>query len=289
MRQLRGRRSDVVIIEIGGTVGDIECLPFLEAIRQFALELGREQRLLRAPDAGALHRRRRRAQDQADAALGARAARDRHPADVLICRTERPLSEELKEKIALFCNVEPRRSSRRATSTPSTRCRSSSARRGSTRSLLDLLGLPHDPRDMSRLEGAGRADQAPRRTRCASPSSASTSSCRTPTRASTRRSSTAASPTTARSSCVYISAEELETERWPREIFDVDGILVPGGFGERGIEGKIRRDPLRPRAQDPLLRHLPRHAVPGDRVRAQRAAARERDTRPSSTRRPTTR
>ena len=62
---------DVVIVEVGGTVGDIESLPFLEAIRQLRLEVGRAERDLRPPHAGAVHRRRRRAEDQADAALGA--------------------------------------------------------------------------------------------------------------------------------------------------------------------------------------------------------------------------
>ena len=71
---------DVVITEIGGTVGDIESLPFLEAIRQFRQEVGPRQRDLHPPDAGAVHRRRRRAQDQADPALGARPDADRNPA-----------------------------------------------------------------------------------------------------------------------------------------------------------------------------------------------------------------
>ena len=71
---------DFVITEIGGTVGDIESLPFLEAIRQLQTELGPRPLHLHPPDAGAVHRPRRRAEDQADAALGQRAAADRHPA-----------------------------------------------------------------------------------------------------------------------------------------------------------------------------------------------------------------
>ena len=71
--------ADVAIVEVGGTVGDIESLPFLEAIRQMGLELGPQQRLLHPPDAGAVHRLGGRDQDQADAALGQGAARDRHP------------------------------------------------------------------------------------------------------------------------------------------------------------------------------------------------------------------
>ena len=72
--------ADVCIVEIGGTVGDIESLPFLEAIRQLAVEMGRDNVAVHAPDAGPVHRDLRRDQDQADAALGEGTALDRHPA-----------------------------------------------------------------------------------------------------------------------------------------------------------------------------------------------------------------
>ena len=71
---------DVVITEVGGTVGDIESLPFLEAVRQVRHDVGRDNVLLPARLAGALHRPVRRAEDQADPALGGRAAQHRHPA-----------------------------------------------------------------------------------------------------------------------------------------------------------------------------------------------------------------
>jgi CTP synthase len=75
-----GVRPDVVITEIGGTVGDIESLPFLEAARQVRHDLGRDNVLLPARLAGALPGAVRRAEDQADPALGRRAAQHRHPA-----------------------------------------------------------------------------------------------------------------------------------------------------------------------------------------------------------------
>ena len=71
---------DFVLVEIGGTVGDIEGLPFFEAIRQLGNDLPRGTRGLHPPDAAAVHSVRRRAQDQADPALGQGAALDRHPA-----------------------------------------------------------------------------------------------------------------------------------------------------------------------------------------------------------------
>ena len=80
MLGMGGPDIDVVIHEIGGTVGDIESLPFLEAARQVRHDVGRENVLLPARLAGALHRPERRAEDQADPALGRGAAPGRHPA-----------------------------------------------------------------------------------------------------------------------------------------------------------------------------------------------------------------
>ena len=99
---------DVVIVEIGGTVGDIESLPFLEAIRQMRLEVGAGERDFRAPDAGAVHSHRRRTQNQAHAAQRQRNAQHRHSARFLLCRSDRPLPHDMKAKIALFCNIPER-------------------------------------------------------------------------------------------------------------------------------------------------------------------------------------
>ena len=71
---------DFVLVEIGGTVGDIEGLPFFEAIRQLGNELPQGRFGVHPPDPAAVHPERGRAQDQADAALGEGAARNRHPA-----------------------------------------------------------------------------------------------------------------------------------------------------------------------------------------------------------------
>ena len=97
---------DFVLVEIGGTVGDIEGLPFFEAIRQLGNELPRGAVDLHPPDADALHPVGRRAEDQADAALGQGAALDRHPArhPAVPLRPRRSRASE-RRKIALFCNV----------------------------------------------------------------------------------------------------------------------------------------------------------------------------------------
>jgi len=98
--------NDVVIVEIGGTVGDIESLPFLEAIRQFRHEIGRENaifiHLTLVPfitAAGEVKTKPTQHSVRELMEIGIQP-------DILICRTERPLSDDVKRKIALFCNVD---------------------------------------------------------------------------------------------------------------------------------------------------------------------------------------
>jgi CTP synthase len=98
--------SDVVLVEIGGTVGDIESLPFLEAIRQFRQEIGRENgvfiHLTLVPYISAAGEVKTKPTQHSVRELMEIGIQP----DILICRTERPLSEDVKRKIALFCNVD---------------------------------------------------------------------------------------------------------------------------------------------------------------------------------------
>ena len=98
--------NDVVIVEIGGTVGDIESLPFLEAIRQFRQEIGRDNaifiHLTLVPYIAAAHEVKTKPTQHSVRDLMEIGIQP----DILICRTERPLTEDVKRKIALFCNVE---------------------------------------------------------------------------------------------------------------------------------------------------------------------------------------
>jgi CTP synthase len=97
---------DVVITEIGGTVGDIESLPFLEAIRQFRQEVGRDNTLFihltLVPYIAATAELKTKPTQHSVRELMEIGIQP----DILVCRTERPLSEEIKRKIALFCNVD---------------------------------------------------------------------------------------------------------------------------------------------------------------------------------------
>ena len=98
--------NDVVIVEIGGTVGDIESLPFLEAIRQFRQEIGRDNaifiHLTLVPYIAAAGEVKTKPTQHSVRELMEIGIQP----DILICRSERALSEEVKRKIALFCNVE---------------------------------------------------------------------------------------------------------------------------------------------------------------------------------------
>src|SRR5919109_1257104 len=106
VRKLAADDVDVVITEIGGTVGDIEGLPFLEAIRQFALDVGKHNclyiHLTLVPYLKAAGEAKTKPTQHSVGELRKIGIQP----DVLICRTERELTQDMKDKIALFCNVE---------------------------------------------------------------------------------------------------------------------------------------------------------------------------------------
>jgi CTP synthase len=106
--KLASDNVDVVITEIGGTVGDIEGMPFLEAIRQFALDIGKQNclyiHLTLVPYLKAAGEAKTKPTQHSVERLRQIGIQP----DILICRTERPLAKEEAEKIALFCNVEKR-------------------------------------------------------------------------------------------------------------------------------------------------------------------------------------
>ena len=109
MRKVSANGADVTIVEIGGTVGDIESLPFLEAIRQMRQELGRENTLFvhltLVPWISAAQELKTKPTQHSVKELLSIGIQ----ADILMCRSDRPLSREMKQKIAAFCNVEEAR------------------------------------------------------------------------------------------------------------------------------------------------------------------------------------
>jgi CTP synthase len=230
---------DVVIIEIGGTVGDIESLPFLEAIRQLRLELGRSNsahlHLTLVPYIAAADELKTKPTQHSVRELRAIGI----VADALLCRCDRPLPEEVKKKIALFCNVEPKQViSARDVSTiyevPSSFCRE-----GLDEILLDLLNLPQYPRDLAQWEELVSRVKNPKKT---ARIGIVGKYVELPDAYKSLNEALmhGGIANDAAVELVYISAEDIETGKWPREVFEVDGLLVPIGFGERGTEGKIR-------------------------------------------------
>ena len=186
---------DVLLVEIGGTVGDIESLPFLEAIRQLRQDVGRDNALYihltlvpYIASAGELKTKPTQHSVRDLRSIGIQP-------DVLLCRTDRPLDDDMKRKIALFCDVDEEAVITARDVSSIYEVPLNLAEQGLDRILLKRL-QPADHRSAhGRLARSGRAHQEPEGRDHASTSSASTSSTRTPTRASTRRSSTAGSAT----------------------------------------------------------------------------------------------
>jgi CTP synthase len=230
---------DVVIVEIGGTVGDIESLPFLEAIRQFRQEIGRGNavniHLTLVPYIAAA--------DELKTKPTQHSVRELREigisADIVLCRVDRALPEDMKKKIALFCNVDPRQviAARDVPSiyeVPLMFCRE-----GLDDILLELLTLPHYDRDLSRWESlVARVKNPHNRVRVGIVGKyvEFPDSYKSLNEALIH----GGIANDAAVELVYIDAEELEEGGWPRELFEVDALLVPIGFGQRGTEGKIR-------------------------------------------------
>ncbi|HSK76625.1 MAG TPA: CTP synthase [Thermoanaerobaculia bacterium] len=241
---------DVVIVEIGGTVGDIESLPFLEAIRQFRQEIGRGNavniHLTLVPYIAAAEELKTKPTQHSVRELREIGI----SADIVLCRVDRALPEEMKKKIALFCNVDPRQViAARDVSTilevPLMFCRE-----GLDDVVLELLNLPHYDRDMSRWESlVSRVKNPKNRVRVGIVGKyvAFPDAYKSLNEALLH----GGIANDAAVELVYIDAEEMEGGSWPHSLFEVDSLLVPIGFGQRGTEGKIR-----------AIRYAREHKVP---------------------------
>ncbi|MEM9553933.1 MAG: CTP synthase [Acidobacteriota bacterium] len=229
---------DVVIVEIGGTVGDIESLPFLEAIRQFRRELGRKNAIdvhvTLVPYLAAADELKTKPTQHAVRELRAIGISP----DILICRVGRPLPEDVRAKIALFCNVDADQVIEARDVESIYEVPLNFYRDGLDEKLLDLLNLPHYDRDMSQWEALVR--------RAKNPSHQVTIGIvgkyvELPDAYKSLNEALihGGIANDAKTEIVYISAEDIEGGNWPSDITKVDGIVVPIGFGKRGSEGKI--------------------------------------------------
>ncbi len=234
-----GDDVDVVIVEIGGTVGDIESLPFLEAIRQFRQELGKYNainiHLTLVPYIAAADELKTKPTQHSVRELRAIGI----SADILLCRCDRGLPSELRKKIALFCNLEPDKVIEARDVDTIYQVPLSFCREGLDERLLDLLNLPHYRRDMGAWEtlvGRIRNPADTVRIGLVGKYVEFPDSYKSLNEALLH----GGVANDVKVEIVYINSEEIESGNWPRELFEVDAILVPIGFGIRGSEGKIK-------------------------------------------------
>jgi CTP synthase len=239
IRRLATDDVDVVITEIGGTVGDIEGLPFLEAIRQFALDIGRENclyiHLTLVPYLKAAAELKTKPTQHSVGVLRQIGIQP----DILICRTEHPISADDKDKIALFCNVD-----RKAVIEERDKQFSiyevplSLVNHGLDEILVNRLRLKASPLDLSDWrEMVDRIMQPKHEVRIAVVGKYMKH--RDSYKSVYEALDHAGIANRTRVLVVRVEAEEVDSRGAAALLGGVDGILVPGGFGMRGIEGKI--------------------------------------------------
>ncbi|MEX2171214.1 MAG: CTP synthase [Pirellulales bacterium] len=231
--------ADVVITEIGGTVGDIESLPFLEAIRQFALDVGKENCLyIHLTLVPYLKAARELKTKPTQHSVGQLRQIGIQP-DILICRTEQPISREDRQKIALFCNVsleaviEERDKDFSIYEVPL-----SLVDNKLDKLIVDKLGISTPEPNLDDWRELLRRLRHPEHEisvavvgKYAEHLDAYKSIYESIDHAGIAHS--------AQVRIARIRSEDVEAEGPERLLSGYDGILVPGGFGERGIEGKV--------------------------------------------------
>lgn len=235
-----GQRVDVVIVEIGGTVGDIEGLPFLEAIRQLKLELGRDYAINihvtlvpYVKSAGEIKTKPTQHSVGTLREIGI-------SADIILCRTEKRLSKEAREKIALFCNVD------KEAVIPAIDVKSiyevplSFRKEGLDKLIVRLLNLKCGDGDLSDWENRvlKKLKSSSKEVRIAVVGKyiALQDAYKSIYEALIH----GAISNDARLILKKVDSEDIEKGEVEKYFRGVQGILVPGGFGHRGIEGKIK-------------------------------------------------
>ncbi|GBR47544.1 CTP synthase [Neokomagataea thailandica] len=231
---------DFVLVEIGGTVGDIESLPFLEAIRQLRNDLGHDQTMCvhltllpYIPSAGELKTKPTQHSVKELQNVGIQP-------QVLLCRSDRPIPDNERQKIANFCNVRPQAVIAALDVDTIYACPISYHREGMDGEVLRYFGLPHEGSpDLSRWEKIVHAIREPEgevRVAVIGKYTALLDSYKSLAEALLH----GGIANNVRVKLEWIESEEFEkTGDVSERLQGVDAILVPGGFGERGAEGKI--------------------------------------------------
>ncbi|MCF6325444.1 MAG: CTP synthase [Gammaproteobacteria bacterium] len=229
--------ADVVLVEVGGTVGDIESLPFLEAIRQMGIEAGRDNAIFihltlvpYIPSAGEIKTKPTQHSVKELRSIGIQP-------DILLCRSDRPLPEAERRKIALFTNVDNKAVISAVDSDSIYKIPL----------LLHEQGLDTITTEKLRIDApvADLSEWLEIKQRLESPTAVVTVAMvgKYMTLTDSYKSISeslihAGLQTHTRVNIIYIDSEEIE-KNGTGCLDAVDAILVPGGFGERGVEGKI--------------------------------------------------
>lgn len=229
---------DVSIVEIGGTVGDIESLPFLEAIRQLKIELGRKNsvfiHLTWVPfikTAGEVKTKPTQHSVKALREIGIQP-------DILLCRSEMILLDDIKAKIALFCNVDydcvfTAKDVQSIYAVPLM-----FHQEGLERKIMEMLNLDIEPGDLSQWRDVLDRIQNP------NDEVTIAIAGKYVNLADSYKSLNEALvhggiANDCRVNLKFVDTEHLYAENSQQMLADADGILVPGGFGERGVEGMV--------------------------------------------------
>ncbi len=230
---------DVIITEIGGTVGDIEGYLFLEALRQWALEVGRENvcfiHVTLLPKLKAAGEIKTKPTQQSVAKLREIGIQP----DVIICRTEHDLDEENRHKIALFCGVKKSNViAFRDVKNTIYECPLDLRQDRIDRIVTDCLGIKSPTPDLKAWQGyVARVVHPSHAVKIAVVGKYIT--LQDAYKSIYESFTHAGADCDTRVEIVRVDAEEIEEKGAAALLTHVDGILIPGGFGDRGIEGKI--------------------------------------------------
>ena len=229
---------DVVICEIGGTVGDIESLPFLEAIRQFRFEVKAKDVLyvhltlvpyIKTSDELKTKPTQHSVQKLREIGI---------QPDILLCRTEKQLSKSMKDKIALFCNVDSNSVIPAMDVNSIYEVPLSLEKEGLREIILEKLGMKINQPDLERWKKVNKILKKPTgqvNIGIVGKYVDLKESYKSLTEALIH----GGIGNNVGVKFNWVDAEELESEDGLKQLSDCDGVLVPGGFGDRGIEGKI--------------------------------------------------
>ena len=234
----RSGKYDVVIVEVGGTVGDIEGLPFLEAVRQLTLNVGRRNAInihvTLVPfihSAGELKTKPTQHSVKTLLEIGLQP-------DVLICRSERSLTKDLREKIALFCNVETRAVIEGKDVESIYEVPIVFEKERLAEIVLEKLNLKCGSPDLRRwTKFVNRVKYPAGKVTIAV--CGKYTELRDAYKSINESFVHAGADNDVAVDLRWVNAEDIIHKGAEKYLKDVDGVLVPGGFGERGVDGKI--------------------------------------------------